>query len=604
MVINIIDRDFNFLGQIDEYESFMPSKKWHSIGSFELHLHKGNPYASALVKENIIFTSTSKAYVISHRELNSADGKLIVKGMELKSYLARWLVFPPTGLAYYRVNSNAETIMKSYVTATLARKGVTNVVVAANQSRGAATVYQSRYKNLAEEMEKLSLASGLGWDVRLELDNKQFVFDVAEGRNITVNQSVLPPAIFSVDYDNVGEQQLIESRTNYANMAVVAGKGEGTDRAIEIVGESVGLDCYEVFVDARDIENSGDLPYRGEQKLSETQEILTFDSEVLTNRNLIYGTDYKLGDVCTIQNHDWDVSVDRRITETVEIYESSGFRLGVVFGESIPTILDAIKQATDAPIAEGGTEGIPGNDGNDGVGLEFTWNGTQLGVKREDEVNYHYVNLKGEQGEQGIQGLVGPDGRSIEFAWNGTSLGVRLQGDSTYTYVNLKGEKGDKGEIGGTGATGKGIEFTWNGTQLGIRVEGQSSYQYVDLKGAKGDAGNTGATGKSIEFTWNGTQLGVRQEGQSSYQYVNLKGDKGDDGVSPTVAVKTSTDSAYVLTVTDANGSYDTPNLKEAKFVTDQNTGSQIKVWYGTVAEFNNLSTVDNETEYNILEEH
>lgn len=34
--------------------------------------------------------------------------------------------------------------------------------------------------------------------------------------------------------------------------------------------------------------------------------------------------------------------------------------------------------------------------------------------------------------------------------------------------------------------------------------------------------------------------------------------------VSPTVEVKTSTDTEYVLTVTDKDGSYDTPNLKGA----------------------------------------
>ena len=39
-------------------------------------------------------------------------------------------------------------------------------------------------------------------------------------------------------------------------------------------------------------------------------------------------------------------------------------------------------------------------------------------------------------------------------------------------------------------------------------------------------------------------------------------GAKGKDGFSPTVAVKESTDDSYVLTVTDKNGSYDTPNLK------------------------------------------
>lgn len=39
-------------------------------------------------------------------------------------------------------------------------------------------------------------------------------------------------------------------------------------------------------------------------------------------------------------------------------------------------------------------------------------------------------------------------------------------------------------------------------------------------------------------------------------------GTDGIDGVSPTITVKTSTDNTYILTITDKEGSYDTPNLK------------------------------------------
>ena len=357
-IINIIDRDFNFLGQIDNYESLIMTKKWHGIGSLELHLHENTTHAEQLQKENIIFTRPNKAYVILHREINSVDGKLIVKGLELKSYLARWLVFPPEEQAYYRVNSNAETIMKEYVQATLDRKSITSIVVAPNQNRGIKTVYQSRYKNLADELEKLSLASGLGWNIVLDLDNKQFVFEIYEGQDRTANQSILPPAIFSIEYDNIAEQTLIDSRMDYANIAVVAGQGEGVDRKIEIVGDiDKGLDSFEIFVDARDIENEEELPVRGGQKLAEVQEVFTFDSRVSVDKNLIYEEDFELGDIVTIQNKKWNVTADRRITEATEIYESDGFKLDIVFGESIPTIKDVIKQATDAPIVEGGGSG-------------------------------------------------------------------------------------------------------------------------------------------------------------------------------------------------------------------------------------------------------
>ncbi|NMA03401.1 MAG: hypothetical protein GX925_01720, partial [Clostridiales bacterium] len=179
MNINIIDRDFNFLGQIDNYESLILTKKWHGIGGVELHLNEDTTHADKLQKENIIFTTEKKAYVILHREINSANRKMTVKGLELKSYLDRWLVFPPEDRAYFRINDNTETIMKEYVQATLDRKGITDIVVAPDQGKGEKTVYQSRYKNLAKELEKLSLASGLGWDIALDIENKKFIFDVA-----------------------------------------------------------------------------------------------------------------------------------------------------------------------------------------------------------------------------------------------------------------------------------------------------------------------------------------------------------------------------------------------------------------------------------------
>lgn len=409
MVINIIDRDFNFLGKIDNYESFIATKKYGGVGGFELHLNSNNIYANYLIKENIIFTDETKAFIMLYRKRDTENNSLEVRGLELKGYLKRWIIFPPEGLAYYRINSNIETIMKDYVKATLIRKGITNIEVAPNQDRGNKLIYQTRYKNLAEELEKISIASGLGWDIKLDMDDKKFVFDVIEGRDITINQDLLPPAIFSVDYDNIQNQVLEESKLDYANTAIVAGQGEGAERAIQIVGNTIGLDSIETFVDARDIENASELNDRGIQKLKEKEEILVFDSKVLTDKNLIYEDDYRLGDIATIQNKDWDMTVDRRITEITEIYEVGGFRLDVAFGESMPTLVEKVKNMVDTPITEdkAGAKSEPGSPGEDGIDLEYSWDGTSLGVKKENETEYEYVNLQGEQGPRGERGLPG-----------------------------------------------------------------------------------------------------------------------------------------------------------------------------------------------------
>ena len=42
--------------------------------------------------------------------------------------------------------------------------------------------------------------------------------------------------------------------------------------------------------------------------------------------------------------------------------------------------------------------------GTNGVGLLFDWNGTNLGVKRENEANYSYQNLKGQDGVTPVKG--------------------------------------------------------------------------------------------------------------------------------------------------------------------------------------------------------
>ncbi|MCC0732636.1 hypothetical protein, partial [Clostridioides sp. ZZV14-6048] len=134
--------------------------------------------------------------------------------------------------------------------------------------------------------------------------------------------------------------------------------------------------------------------------------------------------------------------------------------------------------------------------GVDGKNLEFSWNGTQLGVRQQYELDYHYIDLKGD---------------NIEFNWDGTQLGVRAEGQTDYNYVDLKGQKGDS------------IEFAWNGTELGVRIEGQEDYTYANLKGA---------TGNKLEFAWNGSQLGIREEGQTDYIYTELR---GEQGYTPTI---------------------------------------------------------------------
>jgi len=58
---------------------------------------------------------------------------------------------------------------------------------------------------------------------------------------------------------------------------------------------------------------------------------------------------------------------------------------------------------------------------------------------------------KGDKGDRGEQGAPGP---GLEITWRGTELGTRIAGEINYSYVDLKGDTGAQGPMGPTGEAG------------------------------------------------------------------------------------------------------------------------------------------------------
>lgn len=83
---------------------------------------------------------------------------------------------------------------------------------------------------------------------------------------------------------------------------------------------------------------------RGNNKLAETKEIQTFDSKINVTSNLVYKTDYELGDVVACTSKKWGITIKSRITEIEEIYEEKGLSINATFGNNVPALIDKIKQ--------------------------------------------------------------------------------------------------------------------------------------------------------------------------------------------------------------------------------------------------------------------
>lgn len=257
--LRIMTRYFQLLDEIDRYSSLQITRSWHGIGSIELRINRYLKGADKLLRGNIIFPHNhlNKAYQIKYREIElDENGKetenWVIRALPLKSWLGQRITYPPAHTSNDNKQADAETVMRHYLTNNLinpvdAKRRMEDIVLDANKFRGDNISWQSRYKNLAEEMAEISLLSGLGWNVEIDYELKKFAFKVLQGRDLTVNQSVHPPAIFSPEFNTLGQMSYVESELDYQNHAIVAGQGEGKDRRIIEVGESSGHDRYELL---------------------------------------------------------------------------------------------------------------------------------------------------------------------------------------------------------------------------------------------------------------------------------------------------------------------------------------------------------------------
>ncbi len=362
MELYIFDRDINRWGILDSYVSLRWTRRYHRAGEFELHTALTAETLNLLQRENIIWKRDDvEAGYIEHRELRQDSlGKetLIVRGKFLTGYLGRRIIW-----GIENRNMSTEKIIRVLIERNSIAPDAPDRVLPffeLGQQRDIPgnTRVQIGYKNLLEAVEGLAETNGFGIRTIFDAQNKKLIFDVYRGLDRTAGQSTNPPAIFSREFENVFEQEYVDSLNNYRNIALVAGEGEGTDRELVTAGEGEGLDRYELYVDARDLQSTdeneqpvpdypGLLAARGAAKLAECEEIRTFDSKVNLRGNLRYKEDFDLGDIVTVTSKRWGVAVDTRITEIEEVFEPGGRDIYCTFGNAAPTLIDKIRQVID-----------------------------------------------------------------------------------------------------------------------------------------------------------------------------------------------------------------------------------------------------------------
>lgn len=368
MELYIFNRDLELKGILDTFISLRWVRIYNKTGKFELHCALNSNNLKLLERENIIFKKDDlEGAYIETRQLridNNGQEYLQITGKFLTNYLDRRISWDRIDF-----NGKVEELMRKLVydnaiNPTDNNRKITNLILGNIKGFIEDIKYQNSFGNILEQLERISNTNNLGYRNLLDIKNRKIIFDIYKGVNRTVNNGTIAPCVFSRNFENILEQNYYDSLNNYRNTCLIAGEGEGKDRKLTFIEEEKGLDRYELYVDARDIQatkeiKKGDtteeipipldeylniLKQRGKEKLEECKEIQTFDSKINVNGNNKYKKDFDLGDIVTVVDKKWGIQLNTRIIEIEEIYEEKGLEINIIFGNNIPTLIDKIKQ--------------------------------------------------------------------------------------------------------------------------------------------------------------------------------------------------------------------------------------------------------------------
>lgn len=352
MDLYIYNRNLELQGIIDVYSSLRWRRKYFTCGEFELHCSPTIKNISLLMPESIIARRDSvEAGVIEY--INITDTDLTIKGRFLSSYLDRRIVWNTTRISDTTENAIRKLVVENAINPTDTNRCIYGIHLGGINNYIEITDIQVSYKNLLSTLEKLSKTSNIAFRIRPDFQVMQLYFETYKGSDKSINQSTNPHIVFSKEFENLQENTYELACTNFKNITLVGGAGEGAERRFVTVGSGSGLDRYEVFTDARDIQDTVPpmdesqylklLTEKGQQTLSSSTVIENFEAKVNLQGNVKYKQDFDLGDVVTVINTTWGKFVNVRITEIEEVYENGVVSITPTFGSPAPEILDLLK---------------------------------------------------------------------------------------------------------------------------------------------------------------------------------------------------------------------------------------------------------------------
>lgn len=357
--VTIFDTTLTRIGIMEDYEYLSWLFKYRNFGNFKLLVNRYKANTEYLSKGNVLSLYVAgyyRAAIIESIEIGLTEqGKIsenyIIMGRGLGGLFAERIALNDTdgGTGYDSQNTFAETAMRHYINLNCMdadnadRNYPLLYLEDPDGERGGNIKYDARFQYINELLEEISLASGLGWEVILDSDNKRMVFQIIEGVDRSSGNGENSVVMFSPKFGNIRLLNYMDSNLNSKNVTYLGGQGEADERTVVEVakdeGTYTGTGRREYFIDARDLDDNDKLTQRGNERLADLGEEKVLEIENLSTGPFDYGIDFYLGDIVTVIYPDI-VEADLRVIESIiEISPENLIQNKLIFGKKYPDLI-------------------------------------------------------------------------------------------------------------------------------------------------------------------------------------------------------------------------------------------------------------------------
>jgi hypothetical protein len=196
----------------------------------------------------------------------------------------------------------------------------------------------------------------LGWNVYITDDFSSFEINVYLAGQKHINQTILPPVVFSEDFGNLKDATYEYSIKDWRNVVYMTWNNGTTDMQTPVGnttrGATVSFNRKEIIINSSK-KTSTEVINEGRSELNKRPHIESFEADIIINDRTMstYNDDWVLGDVVTVQSKeilkDNLISIDVQITQIEETYADGEYSISATFGEGKLSFVQLIKQAIE-----------------------------------------------------------------------------------------------------------------------------------------------------------------------------------------------------------------------------------------------------------------